>query len=152
MKIGNAIKTAALACAAVFGSTAANAQAIQFFAVLDGGNEVSAGGAAAAGDLNGNGVASILLGGSGQLCFSLLVRGIANPTVAHIHSALPGASGPISIALTPVPSSGVLGSSSGCLSGLPAATINQIRLNPGRFYVNVHNGPFPSGAIRGQLF
>ena len=152
MKMRNAVRMAVFSAAFAGLATTANAQAVQFFAVLDGGNEVSAGGDAAAGDLNGNGVASILLGASGQLCFSLLVRGIAAPTVAHIHSGLPGVPGPISIALTPVPSNGTLGSSSGCLTGLTAATISQIRANPGRFYVNVHNGPFPAGAIRGQLF
>jgi hypothetical protein len=113
MKMRNAVRMAVFSAAFAGFATAANAQAVQFFAVLDGGNEVSAGGDAAAGDLNGNGVASILLGASGQLCFSLLVRGIGNPTVAHIHSGLPGVAGPISIALTPVPSSGALGHSSG---------------------------------------
>ncbi len=152
MKMRNAVRTAIFSAAFAGFVTAANAQAVQFFAVLDGGNEVSGSGDAAAGDLNGNGVASVLLGASGQLCFSLLVRGIATPTAAHIHSGNPGVAGPISIALTPLPDSGALGSSSGCLTGLSVATISQIRANPGKFYVNVHNGAFAGGAIRGQLF
>jgi len=152
MTMRNAVRMAVFSAAFAGFATAANAQAVQFFAVLDGGNEVSAGGDAAAGDLNGNGVASILLGASGQLCFSLLVRGIATPTAAHIHSGLPGANGGISITLTSLPSSGTLGSSAGCLTGLAAGTINQIKASPGKFYVNVHNAAFPSGAIRGQLF
>jgi hypothetical protein len=150
MHIRNAVRTAVLSAAFAGFTTAANAQAVQFFAVLDGGNEVSAGGAAAAGDLNGNGVASVLISGN-QLCFSLLVRGIANPTLAHIHSGLPGVSGPISIQLTPVPANGALGHSSGCVPAAPRVT-NMIKLNPNAYYVNVHNGDFTAGAIRGQLF
>ena len=134
-------------------ATAANAQAVQFFAVLDGGNETSAGGDAAVGDSNGTGVASVMLGASGELCFSLIVRGIATPTVAHIHVGKAGSlPGPIYIALTPVPMDGMLGSSSGCLTGVDPAKISAIRSNPGRYYVNVHNGAFSGGAIRGQLF
>ncbi len=62
MTMRNAVRMAVFSAAFAGFATAANAQAVQFFAVLDGGNEVSAGGAAAAGDLNGNGVASIMVG------------------------------------------------------------------------------------------
>ena len=130
-------------------ATAANAQAIQFFAVLDGGNEVN-GATARAGDLNGSGVASIMISGT-QVCFSLLVRGIANPTAAHIHTGLPGVSGPIFITLTPVPASGALGTESGCVPST-VQKIDAIKANPGKYYVNVHTGEFTAGAIRGQLF
>jgi hypothetical protein len=32
-----------------------------------------------------------------------------------------------------------------------AAVVSQIRADPTRFYVNVHNAGFPDGAVRGQL-
>jgi hypothetical protein len=151
MKMRNAVRMAVFSAAFAGFATAANAQAVQFFAVLDGGNEVS-GNTANVGDLNGNGVASILLGASGQLCFSLLVRGINTPTAAHIHSGAPGQTGGILVTLTPRPMTGNPGSSSGCLSDVDTMVIAQIRSNPGRFYVNVHTGTFPNGAIRGNLF
>ncbi len=134
-------------------ASSANAQAVQFFAVLDGGHETNSSGDADQGDPNGVGVASIMFGASGQLCFSLIVRGIDAPTVAHFHVGKAGSlPGPIHIALTPVPANGTLGSSSGCLNGVDTAKIAAIRSNPGRFYVNVHTGTFPNGAVRGQLF
>ena len=153
MKMRNAVRTAVFSLAVAAFAAAANAQAVQFFAVLDGGNETSAGGDAAVGDPNGTGVASIMLGASGELCFSLIVRGIGTPTLAHIHVGKAGSPpGPIHIALVPVPDDGALGSSSACLTGVDPAKISAIRSNPGRYYVNVHNNAFAGGAIRGQLF
>jgi hypothetical protein len=40
--------------------------------------------------------------------------------------------------------------SSGC-SAVPAALSMELRQNPSNYYVNVHNKPYPEGAIRGQL-
>jgi hypothetical protein len=67
-----------------FGSSGASAQTIQFFAVLAGPNETPAG------DTDGQGVASVMLGASGQVCFSILARLIAAPTAAHIHEGNAG--------------------------------------------------------------
>jgi hypothetical protein len=76
----------ALAGLSVYGSSAASAQGVQFFAVLSGGNEVSDAGRAAIGDRNGFGTASVIFSGAaGQICFSILVASIDKPTAAHIH-------------------------------------------------------------------
>ncbi len=118
-----------------------------FFAVLDGGNELSG-----AGDLDSVGSATVMMTAvSGQLCFAILVRGTDTPTMAHIHSGLAGASGGIVVTLTQ-PNAGNPGHSSGCLTGIAAATINNIRNNPHKFYVNVHTTAKGGGALRGQLF
>ena len=39
----------------------------------------------------------------------------------------------------------------GCTGGLQRALLRDIRDDPRRFYVNIHNATFPGGAIRGQL-
>ena len=119
------------------------------FAVLDGGNEVSPGGAANAGDPNGRGSFSAIIQGN-QLCYGLTVTAIGVPTAAHIHNAAAGVNGAIVVPLAP-PAAGNPGTSSGCVA-VAAALLTNIRVNAAAFYVNVHTGAFPNGAIRGQLF
>jgi hypothetical protein len=68
----------------------------------------------------------------------------------HIHENTAGDNGAIVVEFTP-PTSGNPGNSSECVEDT-ADVIARIRNNPSRFYVNVHTGPFPSGAVRGQLF
>jgi hypothetical protein len=144
------LASAMLAGFLALGSAPASAQAVQFFAVLEGGSEV-AGTTAATGDLNATGTASVMLGAAGQLCYSILVRNTDTPTAAHIHQANAGVAGPIVIPLTP-PAAGNPGTSAACLTGQNTTTLNQIRLTPSRFYINVHTTAFPAGAVRGQLF
>lgn len=130
---------------------AAQAQGIQHFAVLNGGNEVNAvTGAAAAGDPDGSGAASITVSGT-RVCFSILVELIGTPNAAHIHDAEAGANGPVVVTLLP-PTAGNPGTRAGCVSGLAAALATRLRNTPNQFYVNVHNAAFPTGALRGQLF
>jgi hypothetical protein len=114
-----------------------------FHAYLYGGNEVPV-----EGDPNAFGLATVLVLKPTKLCYSILVKGAADLTAAHIHPGAPGVSGP---PVVPLP---VRGGSpakiAGCVDAA-ADTIASIIENPQDFYLNVHNADFPGGAARGQL-
>jgi len=151
MDIRSRLMALAVFAGIVCGASAASAQGMHFFAVLNGGNEIGDTGAANAGDPNGFGTAHVMFASAGRLCFGISVFGISTPSAAHIHEAEAGSNGPIRVTLTE-PSSGNPGASSGCVTGIAAALLARIRNTPGNFYINVHTGQFPGGAVRGQLF
>ena len=101
---------------------------------------------------NGFGTAHVMFAGSGRLCYGISVFGISAPIAAHIHEAEAGTNGPVVVTLAPPVLTAGAGTSSGCVSGIAAALLASIRNTPGNFYVNVHTGQFPAGAVRGQLF
>jgi hypothetical protein len=101
------------------------------------------------GDPDGRGTATITLDPSqGEVCFEFTVSNIEPATAAHIHEAPVGEAGDVVVPLTPPDASGV---SSGCVSDVDRALIQNIIQNPEQYYVNVHNAEFPDGAVRGQL-
>jgi CHRD domain len=103
-------------------------------------------------DPNGVGSARIRLG-ERRVCFTLRWRRIAPPTAAHIHVGPAGVAGPVVVPLFAAPGGlpPELSSVSGCVRGVDPALIRAIRQHPRQYYVNIHNVPFPDGAIRGQL-
>jgi hypothetical protein len=143
-----AIATAVCMALTLALASAASARRLPLFAAMNGQNEI-ANGNRGAGDNNGGGSFSAVIKGQ-QLCYGLAVRDIGNPTMAHIHRGGRNTNGPILIPLTQ-PQTGDPGASSGCRM-ISQSLVRQIRRNPGRFYVNVHNSAYPDGAIRGQLF
>jgi hypothetical protein len=104
------------------------------------------------GDPNGVGSARIRLG-ERRVCFTLHWSRIAPPTAAHIHVGPPGVAGPVVVPLFAAPGGlpPELSAVSGCVTGVDPALIRAIRQHPRQYYVNIHNVPFPDGAIRGQL-
>jgi hypothetical protein len=123
--------------------------ATALFAVLSGRKEVDTNGRRGAGDPDGRGSFTAIVDGD-QLCFGITVTNLDAPVAAHIHRGRPNQNGPIVVPLT-APSSGDPGASSGCVTVDPALA-RSILKNPHRYYANVHTGPFPNGAARGQLF
>lgn len=112
------------------------------------------------GDPDGTGAATVTVDPTaGTLCYTLTVAGIDTPTGAHIHEGATGVAGPIQVTLA-TPASG---SSTGCaatsdynVAELPDATartafLADLAANPQNYYVNVHNGTYTGGAVRGQL-
>ena len=114
----------------------------KFTASLSGAQEVPG-----PGDPDGTGSAMVWLNpDQNRVCYTLSVSNIAPATLAHIHRGALGVAGPVVVTLV-APTNGA---SSGCTTAT-AALIEEIRSNPSGFYVNVHNTPFPGGAVRGQL-
>jgi hypothetical protein len=104
------------------------------------------------GDPDGHGSAMIKVYKT-KVCYSLAVTGIKPATEAHIHKGAKGQTGPV---VVPTASSGQTSfdppkpTSNGC-SAVPSSLSKDLRQNPSNYYVNVHNKPYPEGAIRGQL-
>lgn len=113
-------------------------------ATLTGGAEVPG-----PGDLNGAGLFEARVNpGTERICYTLTASNIDQATAAHIHLGGPGEAGdPVLTLDTP---DGDDDDSEDCQDidrGLAQALIR----NPENYYVNVHTGPLPQGAIRGQL-
>jgi len=113
-----------------------------FVATLAGANEVPG-----PGDPDGWGMARLAINDSAdQVCTDLEVRALSDVTAAHIHRGGPGVSGPPVINLD-VPDDN---DSNDC-DVVADSLVDEIRANPGAFYVNVHTNDFPEGAVRGQI-
>jgi hypothetical protein len=111
-------------------------------ATLSGGQEVPG-----PGDPDGRGSAEItIVDRTDNLCYELSVSGIETATAAHIHRGAGGVAGPPVVTLD-APTDG---ESNGCLA-VDSALADEMERSPGSFYINVHNAPFPNGAVRGQL-
>jgi putative cell wall-binding protein len=101
------------------------------------------------GDTNGTGTGSVRIDtDTGLICVAF--TGLANiglpATAAHIHQGAAGSPGNVVVPLVAPDESG---SSNGCVVNSAQATA--IDAAPAQFYLNVHNGEFADGAIRGQL-
>jgi hypothetical protein len=97
------------------------------------------------GDPNGRGDADVKVY-KAKVCYELEVERIEPATAAHIHRGGPSVAGPI-VAELKAPTDG---SSEGC-KAISKQLSKKLREHPSRYYVNVHNEPYPEGAIRGQL-
>ena len=111
-------------------------------AELTGGEEVPG-----PGDPDGSGSATIIvIPSTNTICYVLTAENIAPATAAHIHVGKRGEAGDVVVPLEPP----TYGASGGCTQADPELVSN-IQENPENYYVNVHNEPYPAGAIRGQL-
>ena len=101
------------------------------------------------GDDNGAGLFEARVNpGTERICYTLAASSIDAATAAHIHVGGPGEAGDVVLTLdTP---DGDDDDSEDC-QDIDRALAQAIVRDPGNYYVNVHTGPFPQGAIRGQL-
>ncbi len=103
---------------------------------------------APAGDPAATGTATVRLrAGQGQLCYQLAAKNLPAAVAAHIHKAATGAAGPV---VVPLQIPGAAGTSSGCVP-VARTLVTAILAGPDSYYINVHTGEFPAGAVRGQL-
>jgi CHRD domain len=108
------------------------------------------------GDADGFGFFAAVTKGN-KLCYVVTAHKIRPATLAHIHAGPAGVAGGIVVALR-APTKGF---AADCITTVPedqntmdtltASELTAIKADPSQFYVNVHNTPFPAGAIRGQL-
>lgn len=98
-------------------------------------------------DHNGHGFFTYDIDGT-TFCYTLTFSRIETATAAHIHKAPRHVAGSIVIPLSVGDGSGA--PVSDCVD-IDADLAADLAANPKGYYVNVHNEPFPAGAIRGQL-
>jgi hypothetical protein len=136
-------RLAATACLAAFAAGSAFAQGGKpLSADLDGASEVPI-----LGDPDGTGHAVIRVNsGQGTVCYDITVANVDPIFAAHVHIGGAGVAGGVVVSLPPM-----LGQISGCTTGVDRDLIKAIRKDPSAYYINVHNAPFPAGALRGQL-
>jgi hypothetical protein len=103
------------------------------------------------GDLDGSGMATITVNpGQEEVCWEIEAAGIELPaTAAHIHVGAAGTAPPNNVVVT-LSAPDASGFSSGCTTVDRDLALDILK-NPENYYVNVHNVPHPTGAIRGQL-
>jgi hypothetical protein len=103
-------------------------------------------------DLDGTGTGKVKVKAK-QSTVCVVFKKIANigPAIAaHIHQAPAGMNGPIVVPLATPVQAGKYQKSKTC-AVVSATLLAGLQNNPSGFYLNVHTGAFPSGAIRGQL-
>ncbi len=112
------------------------------------------------GDPNADGNATVSLSRASQrqICVDISWANVSGEdtntsndavTAAHIHRAPEGEAGPIVFTIFSGEKS-TSGSTSMCGSAT-SRLISAIQTHPEDFYVNLHSGEYPAGAIRGQL-
>ena len=101
------------------------------------------------GDENGAGLFEARINpGTERICYTLTASQIDTATAAHIHIGGPTEAGdPVLTLDTP---DGDDDDSEDC-QDIDRGLAQMLIQNTANYYVNVHNGPFPQGAIRGQL-
>jgi hypothetical protein len=154
--------TCLAAVAALFtGASIAGAAPVTFNVNMTGQKEVTAGGLPNQGDLNGSAIGTITLdagsgGSTATFSFNLALSGLPTPpaTDFHIHTGAANTAGSILIPFGVNTAGGdtlTQTQFSGSRSGLNSANMSAVLANPAGFYVNIHNGEFPGGAVRDQV-
>ena len=134
----------AVVAAAVASRAVSTTSEKALFGVLVGANELGGG------DPDGFGSATAVVVPPDTLCYALIAKGLDMPVAAHIHRGKSDQNGPVVIPFTP-PNAGNPGTSSGCVSGIDPALIDDVVEHAKQYYWNIHTTTFPAGALRAQV-
>ncbi|MFF4219772.1 CHRD domain-containing protein [Streptomyces nondiastaticus] len=121
-----------------------------FAAALNGANEVPAADGKATGDKDGQAVAFLRVQGD-DVSFAFSFRGIAAPTAAHLHQGERGKNGDVRIPFFAQKLPDGRTSATGTVKVTDRKLLDALASGPGGFYLNLHTGEFPGGAVRGQV-
>jgi hypothetical protein len=135
------VVAAAAAALAVPFAIAAPPRGYQLQAVMTGAQEVPG-----PGDPDGVGTVNLDMRTRGKICFNSSTQYIDPPTAGHIHKGARGVAGPVVVTLF----TGALPNGRKCVRASRRVKL-RIQRHPGRWYVNIHNAPYPNGAIRAQI-
>ncbi len=130
----------------LIGSASAASPNAKYDVVLTGAQEVGAG------DPEGLGYGGVKVKGkTGSICVKFKkFTGIAPATAAHIHQGAAGVDGPVVLTLNaPVQTGKKYQKSKTCTTNSALGAL--LASNPQDYYLNVHTGEFPGGAVRAQL-
>jgi hypothetical protein len=110
-----------------------------------------------AGDPDGTATGTILVddgtgGTTGFAVFNLTLANLDTPFSAHhFHMAPPTTTGAVFLGFGNPETIRTGNQIAGTVSGLSSSLIDSVFANPTAFYYNLHNTPFPGGAVRDQL-
>lgn len=98
------------------------------------------------GDGNGNGAFKIVIdNATNEVCYELVWQKIDQPNAAHVHVGRPNESGRIVLDLN-----FAANGPKACIRA-DSTTVGHMTGGPESHYVDLHNGAYPEGAVRGQL-
>ena len=124
-----------------------------FTVSLTGAKEVAAGGT---GDPDGSAIGSITLdsgsgGSTATASWNFTLSNLATPSDFHIHTGSATQQGGVLIPFGVQAGELTATSFIGSRTGLSSTNMANVLANPGGFYLNIHNGEFPNGAVRAQV-
>jgi hypothetical protein len=156
LRTSRIVAAACIAVAAFSVSTSYGASAT-FLITATGLEEVNSAGVPNQGDPDGfaNGTLTLnsgTTGTTGSATFNLTIGNLDVPFSGfHIHQAPATTTGNIVLDFGTPENFRNGNTVAGTVNNLSSTTVNNVLANPAGFYFNMHNTPFPSGAVRDQL-